>query len=38
MSPNDKQLVILSGEIRTPPLSTGARIEAGYLLRSSAEG
>ena len=26
-------LVWLSGEIKTPPLSTNARIEAGYLLR-----
>ena len=29
----DKTLVILSGEIKTPPLSTEARREAGFLLR-----
>lgn len=33
MSPQDKPLFILSGEIRTPPLSASARLEAGYLLR-----
>ena len=33
MSPNDKPLVWLHGEIKTPPLSQAARIEAGYLLR-----
>jgi phage-related protein len=38
VSPKDKQLVILSGEIRTPPLSTGARVEAGYLLRRLQKG
>jgi phage-related protein len=29
----EKLLLILSGEIKTPPLSTAARIEAGVLLR-----
>jgi phage-related protein len=29
----DKPLVWLGGEIKTPPLSAGARIEAGVLLR-----
>jgi len=29
----DKPLVWLQGEIRTPPFSASARIEAGYLLR-----
>jgi phage-related protein len=38
VSPKDKPLVILSGEIKTPPLSSGARIEAGYLLRRLQEG
>ena len=38
VSPNDKPLVILSVEIRTPPLSTDARIEAGYLLRRLQKG
>ncbi|MGE0103302.1 MAG: type II toxin-antitoxin system RelE/ParE family toxin [Blastocatellales bacterium] len=33
MSEFDKPLVWLSGEIKTPPFSTDARIEAGYLLR-----
>ena len=28
-----KPLVWLHGEVKTPPLSTEARIEAGYLLR-----
>jgi phage-related protein len=38
MSPHDKPLIILSGEIKTPPLSSAARIEAGYLLRSLQRG
>jgi phage-related protein len=38
MFPTDKPLVILSGEIRTPPLSSAARIEAGYLLRRLQKG
>jgi len=38
VSPKDKPLVILSGEITTPPLSSGARIEAGYLLRRLQKG
>ena len=29
----DKELMILSGEIKTPPMSKEARIETGYLLR-----
>jgi phage-related protein len=33
VSPSDKPLVWLQGEIRTPPFSEAARIEAGYLLR-----
>jgi phage-related protein len=33
VSPSDKPLVWLHGEIRTPPFSEAARIEAGYLLR-----
>lgn len=32
MSPSDKPLVWLHGEIRTPPFSPAARLEAGYLL------
>ena len=33
MSQKDKPLVWLHGEIKTPPLSSEARIETGYLLR-----
>ena len=33
MKSNDKPLVWLHGEIKTPPLSNARRIEAGYLLR-----
>ncbi len=33
MSVNDKPLVWLSGEIKTPPFSQNARIEVGFLLR-----
>lgn len=34
----DKPLVWLHGEIKTPPLSAGARIEAGVLLRRLQRG
>lgn len=34
----DKSLVILSGEIKTPPMSTDARREAGFLLRQLQRG
>lgn len=34
----DKPLVWIHGEISTPPLSKGARTEAGYLLRKLQEG
>jgi phage-related protein len=33
MSPNDKPLVWLAGEVKSPPFSTEARLEAGFLLR-----
>jgi phage-related protein len=33
MNPTDKPLVWLNGEVKSPPLSKEARIEAGYLLR-----
>lgn len=33
MSAKDKPLVWLHGEVKTPPFSTVARLEAGYLLR-----
>lgn len=38
MGPNDKPLVWLYGEIRTPPFSKEARIEAGFLLRLLQKG
>jgi phage-related protein len=34
----DKKLMILHGEIRTPPMSKEARLEAGYLLRKLQQG
>lgn len=33
MSPTDKPLVWLHGEVKTPPFSEAARVECGYLLR-----
>jgi hypothetical protein len=33
MSPDDKFLVWLSGDVKTPPFSAEARLEAGFLLR-----
>lgn len=38
MSPNDKPLVWLRGEVRTPPFSDAARHEAGFLLRMLQRG
>ncbi|MFO1431912.1 MAG: type II toxin-antitoxin system RelE/ParE family toxin [Candidatus Competibacteraceae bacterium] len=38
MNPNDKPLVWLHGEIKTPPFSPSARIEAGVLLRQLQRG
>lgn len=38
MSPRDKPLVWLHGEVRTPPFGKAARIEAGYLLRELQRG
>ncbi|MGH9324881.1 MAG: type II toxin-antitoxin system RelE/ParE family toxin [Vicinamibacteria bacterium] len=38
MSPKDKPLVWLHGEIETPPFTRAARIEAGYLLREVQRG
>ena len=34
----DKPLVWLHGEVKTPPFSQAARVEAGYLLRRLQEG
>ncbi len=38
MSPRDKLLVWLHGEIQTPPMSQRARLEAGFLLRQLQQG
>jgi phage-related protein len=35
---DDKPLVWLEGEVKTPPFSVGARIEAGTLLRRLQQG
>jgi phage-related protein len=35
---DDKELVWLHGEIRTPPFSSAARVEAGFLLRRLQQG
>lgn len=38
MSLQDKPLVWLHGEVKTPPFSTSARLEAGFLLRRLQRG
>ncbi len=38
MSENDKPLRWLHGEIKTPPFSPAARLEAGWLLRRLQQG
>ena len=38
MSPKDKPLVWLHGEVTTPPFSAAARLEAGFLLRLLQRG
>ncbi len=38
MSQRDKTLVWLHGEVRTPPFSREARLEAGFLLRRLQQG
>ncbi|MCZ2115195.1 MAG: type II toxin-antitoxin system RelE/ParE family toxin [Anaerolineae bacterium] len=38
MDQSGKPLLILHGEIRTPPMSREARVEAGYLLRQLQDG
>jgi len=38
MSPSDKPLVWLHGEVRSPPFSDNARLEAGFLLRRLQQG
>ena len=38
MNPKEKPLVWLHGEVKTPPFSREARLEAGYLLRLLQRG
>ncbi|MBI2247420.1 MAG: type II toxin-antitoxin system RelE/ParE family toxin [Armatimonadetes bacterium] len=38
MSPDDKPLVWLHGEVKTPPFSQAGRVKAGYLLRRLQRG
>ena len=38
MKVNDKEIVWLHGEVKTPPFSTAARMEAGFLLRQLQYG
>lgn len=38
MDARDKPLVWLQGEVKTPPFSKAARLEAGYLLRQLQSG
>lgn len=38
MPKKDKPLVWLEGEVKTPPFSQAARLEAGYLLRQLQQG
>ena len=38
MAPGDKPLIWLQGEIKTPPFSSEARVEAGVLLRKLQGG
>jgi phage-related protein len=38
MSPDDRPLVWLHGEIKTPPFSAAARVEVGVLLRQLQRG
>jgi phage-related protein len=38
MSPADKPLIWLHGEVKTPPFSKAARLEAGLLLRRLQKG
>ena len=38
MSPKDKPLAWLHGDVKSPPFSAAARVEAGYLLRRVQRG
>lgn len=38
MAPSDKPLVWLRGEVKSPPFSSAARLETGFLLRQLQHG
>jgi len=38
MAPDDRPLVWLEGEVKSPPFSRAARLEAGFLLRRLQQG
>lgn len=38
MAPSDRPIVWLRGEVKSPPFSPAARLEAGYLLRQLQAG
>jgi phage-related protein len=38
VTPNDKPLVWLHGQVKSPPFSKAARLEAGFLLRKLQKG
>jgi hypothetical protein len=38
VTPNDKPLVWMHAEVKSPPFSTEARLEAGFLLRRLQKG
>jgi phage-related protein len=38
MTPEDKPLAWLDGDVKTPPFSANARLEAGFLLRRLQKG
>jgi phage-related protein len=38
MTTREKPLIWLEGEVKTPPFSTAARVEAGFLLRQLQQG
>ena len=38
VNPNDKPLVWLHGEVKTPPFSQSGRLQAGFLLRQLQRG
>jgi phage-related protein len=38
VTPNDKPLVWMNAEVKSPPFSRGARLETGFLLRKLQKG